>query len=131
MTCMDLQTIITVLTGVGIISAIVRSDRQQSKAEGKRMRIIEEHAEQLEEHGVRLTALERTRFMTYEQHDMASRDCRGDVDRKINDNFQALDKIRETIVKSEERRQQYRDEDNKRWLRIETTLARLEERIGH
>jgi|GEM_PF-3242551 len=126
-----LQTIVTVLTGVGVISAIIRSDRQQSKAEGKYMRMLEEHTEQLDEHDVRLTTLERIRFMTHEQHDMASRDCRGDVDRKISDNFHALDKIRETIVKSEERRQQYRDEDNKRWIRIETTLARLEERIGH
>jgi hypothetical protein len=53
---MDLQTIVTVLTGVGIVAAIIRSDRQQSKAEGKRMRIIEEHAEQLEDHDVRLAA---------------------------------------------------------------------------
>jgi len=128
---MDLQTIVTVLTGVGIVAAIIRSDRQQSKAEGKRMRIIEEHAEQLEDHDVRLAALERTRFMTREQYDSISRSCRGEVEKKISDNFQALDKIRETIVKGEERRQQYRDEDNKRWTRVETTLARLEERIGH
>lgn len=127
---MDLQTIIMLLTGLGIIATIVRSDRQQSKAEGKRMRIIEEHAEQLEEHDVRIDSLERIRYLTLDQHDSISKECRKDVNIKIGENFVALDRIRETIIKGEDRRQQYREEDNKRWLRIETTLARLEERIN-
>lgn len=65
-------------------------------------------------------------YMTHDGHESEAEKCKSDIDRRLDDNHDNLEKLAITFQKSEDRRQAYRDEDNRWKNKVTDSLARLE-----
>ena len=128
--------IVAILTGIVIIAQLIRMDRKSSRAAGSRDEIIKNHSEQiatattrLNNHALRIKVIETTRFMTFSDHDQTSKKCRDEIDRRLDQNDRVVRDIYSVIAESEEKRQSYRDEDNKWRIDVTRSLAGIEKEL--
>lgn len=96
----DIAMVVTGLTGVIILIKLIMIDRKAGRADGQREEIInairariDNHDVRLNNHSDRLNTLEKTRFLTHNEHQVESDKCRKEVDRRLDLNEDTLGKL--------------------------------------
>jgi len=121
----DLQSTVAALTGAMILIKLWAMDRKTGRADGQRDEIIkgfgarlDGHDIRFEAHAVRISSIERTRFLTHDEHRDESEHCRREIDRRLNANdtqmlaiFNSLSSIEKTVATIKGRMERGRTDD--------------------
>ena len=96
--------------------------KKQGNLEGSLTTTLEGHSRDIKQQGQRIYNLESERFMTHEEHEEDSRQCRADF-------LNQLSRLSDSVTKHMDRQDKYWDDYNKKHLFVQTSLARIEAKI--